>query len=130
MPKFKDLIPGIKDLPLGHLEGAAQDNVELAIARDIREMEVSLGQPTHTLKIPVLIATANEKHGLVPPENVNQLTTNIERAYDYVTVQTAMPIARAGYKSYQAEDFRKKVGEVFQQIGSALGTSPPAPKST
>lgn len=44
MPPLNDLIPDIKDLPLGTINGAAEENVELAIARDIRKFEARMGK--------------------------------------------------------------------------------------
>jgi hypothetical protein len=56
MRRPKDFIPDIKDMPLGTINGAAEENVELAVARDIGEIEVRMGQPVGTVDIPKFVA--------------------------------------------------------------------------
>jgi hypothetical protein len=117
----------LKDLPVGKLTGGAQDAVELALAREIRDIEKKMGQPVN---ISNFVAAANERHGLVPKEKESDLTANIEHAYDYVTAQKSLAISRAGHKSYQLEGLKTTVIEVVDKIGSALGGRPPEPEAT
>lgn len=113
-------LPSIKDLPLGTLHGAAQDNVELALARGIREIESHLGQAVHTLDIHKFVAAANERHSFVPEARVDDLAVNVEQAYGYVTARTPLSISRAAYRSYQAEGFKDTVVDTLKDAASAL----------
>lgn len=124
MSKRNKLIPSLKEFPLGTLSGAAQDNVEMRIARSIREGEQRLGQPLHTLNIPDLVAAENKRHGFVEPGDVQKFAANVSSAYDYVTTQSPLGISRAGYLSYQAEGVVKAVEQVVQEVGTALGLKP------
>jgi hypothetical protein len=120
MPPLKDFIPDIKDLPLGTISGAAEENVELAVARDIREFEVRMGQAVGTLDIPNLLEAINERHGLVPAEKAADLAANVVRAYDYTTARQPLAISRAGYKSYQAEQLTVGLGQAAREIGATV----------
>lgn len=130
MPRLKDFIPDIKDLPLGTLNGAAEENVELAVARDIRKFEVLMGQAIGTLDIPNLVAAINERHGLVPGEKAVDLAANVVRAYNYTTARQPLAISRAGYKSYQAEQWTTGLVEAAREIGSAVSGLLSKPQET
>ena len=107
----------LKGLPLGTLNGAAQDNVELAIARGILEMEKGLSQ---SIDIPQFIEGENKRHGLVPDRQLAEFAANIKSAHSYVAAQKPVDISRAGYYSYQASGLEKSIGEVKDMIGNAL----------
>lgn len=130
MPPLKDFIPEIKDLPLGTINGAAEENVELRVARDIREFEVRMGQAVGTLHIPNLVTAINDRHGLVPAEKATDLAANVVRAYNYTAAREPLAISRAGYKSYQAEQWTTGLGEAAREIGSALSGLLSKPQET
>lgn len=127
MPSAKDFIPKIKDLPLGKLTGGAQDDVELALARTIRDMEVQLGQP---VDIPKFVSAINERHGLVPADKVADFSANIGHAREYVAHQKPVSVSRAGYGSYKAEGIVESVTEAAQQVGAALSGKVSKPRPT
>lgn len=118
----------IGKLPLGTLNGGAQDDVELALARDVRQLEITQGQAAHTFSIPGFIAAVNQQHALVPKEKEAAFAENVERAYDYVAARTDMGISRAGYRSYQGAELVKGVGEALSQVGSAVKGVLPKPQ--
>lgn len=109
----------ISKAPLGRLSGGAQDDVEMAIARNTLKLEAAMGQPKNTLNIPSFVASLNEKHALVPAEKVATLAANVERAYAYISEQKALSISRAGYKSYAADEAVKNVRQTVKRLGEA-----------
>jgi hypothetical protein len=115
---------------LGRLNGGAQDDVEMAIARNTLKLEAEMGQPKNTLNIPRFVAALNEKHALVPEEKVPVLAANVERAYAYISEQKALSISRAGYKSYAADEavknVRHKVKHIADVARDALSKPRPA----
>lgn len=120
----------ISKLPIGTLNGGAQDDVEMRVARDIRKLEVELRQPLNTLNIPNLVAALNQRHAFVPPEAEPKLAANVAHAYEYVTHQVTLPISRAGYKSYQADETVKALGEAVNNLGIAVPNVTSEPRLT
>lgn len=118
-----------KDAGGNTLNGAAQDNVELALARGIRRIEAEMGQSVNTLNIRDFVAAANERHNFVPETRVDDLAVNVEQAYGYVTSRTPLPISHVAYLSYKADGFKDKVVDTvvgtLQELGSALGVKTP-----
>jgi hypothetical protein len=124
------LIETIKDSRLCKLTGGAQDDVELAVARTIRDVEEKLGQPVGTVDIPKFVTAINERHGLVPAEKVEVLAANVGHAYNYATHQKPCPISRAGYTGYKAEGLIDSVSDAAKQVGAALSGRPPQAQPT
>jgi hypothetical protein len=89
-----------------------------------------MGQAVGTLDIPNLVTAINDRHGLVPAEKAVDLAANVVRAYTYTTARQPLAISRAGYKSYQAEQWTTGLGEVVQEIGSALSGLLSKPQET
>lgn len=127
---LKDFIPEIKDLPLGTINGAAEENVELWVACDIREIQVRMGQRVGTVDIPKFIVAINERHSLVPPEKGDNFAANISHAYSYTTARQPLVISRAGHQSYLAEQWTTGVGEAAHEIGSTMRAYLSKPQKT
>lgn len=77
-----------------------------------------------------MVAAINERHGLVPAEKAVDLAANVVRAYNYTTARQPLAISRAGYKSYQTEQWTTGLGEAARQVGSALSGLLSNPKET
>lgn len=120
----------VSKLPFGTLSGGAQDDVELVVARDIRKLEIEMGQSAHTLNIPNLVATLNQRHGLVPQESEATLAANVELAYGYIAGQVALPISRAGYASYVADEAVTAVRETVKRLGATAKGVTSKPRHT
>lgn len=114
-----------KDTGRTTLNGAAQDNVELALARGIRKIESQMGQAVHTLNVRDFVAAANQRHNFVPEARVDDLAVNVEQAYSYVTSRTPLPISHVAYLSYRTEGLADKVVDSLQDLGSSLGVVRP-----
>lgn len=107
----------VSKIPLGKLRGGAQDDVELALARDILKLEAEIGQAKNTLDIAGVLARVNKEHALVSAEELPELAANVKRAYGYVSEQQPLAISRAGYKSYAAEEAVKNVRQKVKHLG-------------
>ena len=89
-----------------------------------------MGQSVGTLDIPNLVAAINERHGLVPVKKAVDLAANVVRSYNYTTAREPLAISRAGYKSYQAEQWTIGLIEAAREIGSALSGLPSKAQET
>jgi len=130
MPPLKDFIPEIKDLPLRTINGASEENVELRVARDIREIEVRMGQRVGTMDIPKFIVAINERHGLVPPEKVDKLCGKHFTCLQLYDRTAAFGHLACRHQSYLAEQWTTGVGEAAHEIGSTMRAYLSKPQKT